>query len=237
MSRELPKQCWLSALGLLVASVSLAQPYAPGYVPGGGGGYRAPYYGYGGYGYGGWGAGSTPAGSYLSGLGQAIRAQGQYNLMTSAAAINLEEADKKDIENQKLWTNTYFEMRKINQAYKDSQRGPMPTAEDWVRLAHEGVPERLNSSALDPVTGHVAWPSALQTDDFRKQREALDAMFADRAIMHGAIGVDSHTKIRATVEEMLANLKDHIRDIDTRYYLEARNFLSSLAREADSPTG
>ncbi len=240
MCRELRKRWWLSSLVLLLASVALAQPYATGYVPGGGA-YVRPYYGaggYGGYGWGGgWGAGSTPAGSYLSGLGQAIRAQGEYNLNTSAAAINLEEADKKDIENQQLWTKTFFEMRNMNQAYRDSQKGPKPTAEDWVRLAHEGVPDRLNSSALDPVNGHIGWPTVLLGDDFRKQRETLDVLFADRAIMHGAIGVQTHGKIRSTIDDMMSNLKDHIRDFDTKNYLEARNFLSSLARESDFPSG
>src|SRR5262245_32416903 len=96
-----------SATVALVCGSALAQnqgqseTYTPGYVPGG---YSTmPYYG----GYGGWGfnngIGSTAAGSYLGGLASAIRAEGQYNLMSSAAAINLEEAAKRDIENRQRW--------------------------------------------------------------------------------------------------------------------------------------
>ncbi len=211
------------------ASSFTRQTYAP-----------PPYYGYGGYGYG-WGgypgAGSTPAGGYLAGMGQAVRAQGQYNLMTSEATVNLEEAAKRDIENRVRWTNAYFEMRRINQAYKDAQKGPKRTSEDWVRMAHDAAPERLASSALDAVTGRIAWPSALQGDAFGEERETLDTLFAERAEAHGAVGAENHGKIRTAVDSALAKLKDRIRDVDTRYYLEARNFLTGLAREADFPTG
>ena len=88
-----------------------------------------PYYGgygNGGWGFNDWGAGSTPAGSYLTGMANAIRAEGEYNLNTSAAAINLEEAQRRDIENRKLWTNTYFEMRRINESYTHPKRPPVP---------------------------------------------------------------------------------------------------------------
>src|SRR5262245_30696968 len=106
----------LLAVGV-ISSVIIARALVP--VAGGYGGYGG-YYG-GGWGYNTAGAGSTPAGSYLTGMGNAIRAQGEYNVNTSQAAINLEDAAKKDIENRQLWTNTYFEMRKINDAYKQSQ--------------------------------------------------------------------------------------------------------------------
>jgi hypothetical protein len=199
------------------------------------------YYGYGGYPWGwGWnnpGIGSTAAGSYLGGLGAAIRAQGEYNLMSSQAAINLQEAQKRAMENQVLWTNTYFEKRRINQAYQAAQRAPRRTPEDWVRLASEAAPARLPPTALDPVTGQIAWPSALQMEFFAPDRARLDALFVQRAAAEGAVGIAVYGQIRQAVDEALEKLRSQIRVIDTRRYLEARNFLTSLAREADFPTG
>jgi hypothetical protein len=204
-----------------------------------------PYYGYGAMGGGGFGglgwnemgAGSTPMGSYMTGMGNAIRAQGQYNLMTSQAAINLEQAAKADMENQLQWTNTFFEMRRINQAYKDSKKGPPRTPDDWVRMAVNAAPQRLETNALDPVTGQLAWPPALQADTFAADRTELEKLFAERATSHGAVGLDNYNKIRNTVDNALSKLRDLIRDIDTRNYIQARNFLNGLAREADFPSG
>lgn len=209
---------WLAA-ALLTVSVAVAQQNQPPtgrtYIPGtfsqpyysGGGGY------YGGYG-GGWGwgdSGGTVAGDYLTGLGRTIRTQGQYNLDTSAAAINLTEARKREINNRKQWTNTYFEMRKINRAYRDGERRPRGTPETWVRLAQEAAPNRLSPGELDPP-------------------------FADRALKQGAIGVETHARIRDNIDQMFANLKARIRQYGTKRYLASRNFLRSLRYEATLPT-
>ncbi|HEV3137959.1 MAG TPA: hypothetical protein VGZ26_08640 [Pirellulales bacterium] len=222
----------LSGIGLAVATAATAQVYSSypsGY-------YRAPYYGYGGYGYGAnYGAGSTVAGSYLSGLSQAIRAEGQYNLMSSAATINLEEAKKKEIESRVQWTNAYFEMRKINQAYTHPPKPSKPAPDAWVREAHNIPLPRLSPSSLDPVSGKISWPVALQGDDYHADREQLDGLFAERATTHGAIGDDNHGKIRLGVNAALEKLKGHIRDLDTQSYLDARKFLNSLTNEASFP--
>lgn len=235
MTRALPTLGWLFCAGVLVNSIATAQ-YPGGYVGGVG---VMPYYGgygggydYGGYGFNNWGAGSTAAGSYLTGMADAIRAEGEYNLDTSAAAINLEEAQKRDIENRKLWTNTYFEMRRINQAYTHPKRPPVP-AETWARLAHDAAPDRLANHLLDPVNGQIVWPSALQGNEFEPERQVLEQMFSRRATSHGAIGVQGHATIKKAVDASLAKLKAQIRQIDTRNYLEARNFLNSLGYEAN----
>ncbi len=224
--------CLLCA-GLLGVSTADAQ-YPGGYVVGGVG--AMPYYGggFGGFGFGfnNWGPGSTVAGSYLAGLGEAIRAEGEYNLNTSAAAINLAEARRREIENRKLWTNTYFEMRRINQAYRNPPRPQVP-AETWARLARDAAPDRVPNHMLDPVSGAIIWPSALQGNEFAPERDVLEQMFSQRAMSHGAIGVEGHATIRKAVDDAMAKLKAQIRQIDTANYLEVRNFLRSLGFEAN----
>jgi hypothetical protein len=231
------------AAGLLVASVAFAQQQSETYQAGS---FNPPYNGGGGYyggggGWGGWGwgsnmgVGSTAAGSYYTGLGNAIRSQGQFNLDTSAAAINLTEAQRREIENSKLWTETYFEKRRINQAYRESQRRPAGNSETWMRLAQVGVPSRLSPSVLDPVTGRITWPAGLSDPPFKNDRDALDRLFADRALAHGAIGPQTHDQISQTVNRMLATLKSLIKKYPTSLYVESRSFLNSLAYEASVP--
>lgn len=249
MSCKLPRQWgWLAAFVLLTC-VAMAQQQKPPagdtYIPGT---FSPPYYGggyggggYGGYGggfgYGGWGfGGGTVAGNYYSGLGRAIRAQGQYNLDTSAAAVNLEEARTRQIDNRKQWTKTYFEMRDINKAWRDKQRPPVESPETWVRLARNTAPDQLSTSQLDPVTGRIAWPIELSGSMFQSEREQLEPLFADRAVAHGAIGIEKHAEIRKLIDQMLATLKSHIRDFPTDRYLACRNFLTGLRYEATLPT-
>ena len=49
----------------------------------------------------------------------------------------------------------------------------------------------------------------------------------------GAIGLDGFTQIRKSTDDALAKLRSQIRQIDSRNYMEARNFLTSLAHEAN----
>jgi hypothetical protein len=233
---ELFKPWWMFVAVLLIATAAEAQVYTSGYVPGGY--YARPYYGYGGYGYGyGAGIGSTAAGSYLGGMASAIRAQGQYNQATSAAAINLEQAEKLDIENQVRWTNAYIEMRKMKEAYHKEQEGPPTPPETWARLAHAAATPRLTASQLDPVTGSIAWPALLQGADFKADRAILEKLFADRAASHGAIGAGGYNQIRDAVDAALDKLKTHIQQVPTREYNQSRNFLTSLGYEANFPAG
>jgi hypothetical protein len=168
-------------------------------------------------------------------MGNAIRAQGQYNLDTSAAAINLQEAQKRAIENQKLWTQTYFEKRRINQAYRDEQKHPPLSHEAWVRMAADAAPDRLSPGELDPVTGKITWPSGLLGAEFQADRQRLDGLFADRALAYGAIGTETYAQIRSAVDRMLAELKSRIASYNTTQYLSARKFLTSLGHEATLP--
>jgi hypothetical protein len=240
------KFSWFLAIALACGSSALALVGGPAAVAqndsgnSSGGFYQPPGGAYGG-GWGGgwgggfvdaWGAGSTPMGSYMMGLGSAIRAQGQYNLDTSGAAINLEEARKRNIENDVRWTNAYFEMRRINRENTHPKRSPTPP-ETWARLAQQAAPNRLPSSLLDPVTGKIDWPLALQSDAFKADRDTLDQLFAHRAATNGAIGLDGFTQIRKSTDDALAKLRSQIRQIDSRNYMEARNFLTSLAHEAN----
>ena len=125
--------CLMSVSLALGQGQSSTQPYQPAVPPPSIGGY-----GGGGYGFGlGGGVGSTVQGSAMTGMANVISAKGSYNLSTSAAAVNMTQAQKNEIENHQLYTNTYFDMRATNKAARAAEEGPRVTAEQVARMAHE----------------------------------------------------------------------------------------------------
>ena len=184
--------------------------------------------------YGGWPGsygGGTVAGGAMNGMANVISAQGSYNLSTSEAAINMTQAQKAAIQNDQLYANTYFEMRAANRAARAAENGPKPTMEQLVRIAQQNAPRPLPAGALDPVSGGVAWPELLRTDDYTPPRTELDDLFAKRAEL-GGLGFSDQTKARRAVETMFATLKGQIRSVPSDQYVASRSFLNSLAYAA-----
>ncbi len=180
----------------------------------------------GGYFPGSYGA-STAAGSALNGMANAVSAMGSYNLSTSAAAVNMTQARRNSIENAQMYTDTYFQMRAANRAYRAAEAGPRPTAEQIARLARDAAPRPLSPGDLNSVSGEINWPPALQQESFTAQRAQLDQLSATMAA-HGTLGISDQMAARQTIETMFADLKSQIKDIPPQEYVASRNFLRSL---------
>ena len=176
---------------------------------------------------------STPAESYARGLGDMARSAGQYNVATSEAAINMTEAARRNMENRDQWTQTYFEMRKANRAYRAAESGPRHSMEDLVRYAQAGKPSPLSPSEVDSVTGAMSWPTLLKTGRYDQDRGELETLFAKRAT-YGGLGFDDQMKLRQVTDTMLASLRKQIRDIPASDYMASKKFLQSLAYDAQS---
>ena len=99
------------------------------------------------------------AGNAMNGMANVISAQGQRNLSNSAAAINLTQARKNEIQNRQQWTNTYFDMRNTQRQQMAAERGPRSTPEQLARIAKNGTPDPLAPNQMDPVTGRLYWPT------------------------------------------------------------------------------
>jgi hypothetical protein len=180
--------------------------------------------------YGGWAGntgGGTVAGSAMNGMASVISAAGDYNLSTSAAAINMTQAQKNEIENRQQYTNTYFEMRATNKQARAAEAGPKPTMEQLTRMAQEGVPKKLTPSNLDPVSGTIAWPSMLQTEPYEPQRTELNQIFATTA-SNGGMAFSDQMKARQAIDGMFSVLKSQVRDVPPAVYVASREFLQSL---------
>ena len=157
-------------------------------------------------GYPGYSGGGTAAGNAMNGMANAISAKGNYNLSTSAAAINMTQAQKNEIQNKQLYTDTYFQMRATNKAAREKEAGPPPTMEQIARMARDGVPKPLNPSQVDPVTGQINWPSALQEDSFQDERGQVEQLFNTRA-RYGGLGYSDQMKVRKVTDNMFARVE------------------------------
>lgn len=142
---------------------------------------------YGGGYWGGSGGASTVAGSSLNGMASVISARGDAALSTSAAAVNMTQAQKQEIENRNAATNTYFQMRQTNKQARAAEEGPRPTVEQIARIAKDGMPKPLSPGEVNQVTGQIYWPSALQLEGFAAQRAEVDGLSATRA-KYGTLG-------------------------------------------------
>ena len=91
----------------------------------------------GGWGFNRGGYASTAGQAAAYGMSEVLRAQGYQNLQNSEAAKNWEEAKTLEMQNRLRWTETYFDMRKVNREARAAERGPPVTQEQAIRWAWE----------------------------------------------------------------------------------------------------
>ncbi len=178
----------------------------------------------GGWGYGG---GQTPEGAALQGMSQVISAQGQYNLATSAAAVNLTQAESNQLKNNVQGVQTFWQMREIGAAERAKERGPRLTPEQLARMARDGAPRGLSPSQIDPVTGVLYWPAALQDPSFQPQKTVVDEETA-KWLKYGGLSYADQTQVRENIDAMFDGLKAQISSIPPQDYVACRTFLQSL---------
>jgi hypothetical protein len=162
------------------------------------------------------------------GYGDVVRSYGMANLLNSEAAKNYEQARRDYIENRLKAAQAYFELRSYNESYRRNQRSAPLSMDQYVRLARQLAPDRLSVSQLDPFTGTVNWPLALRRPEYAEFRERIERLFQSRA--QGTALV--HGQIAKAVEEFALVLKADIDTFKQPEYIQAKNFLDSLAYES-----
>jgi hypothetical protein len=175
---------------------------------------------------------STYAEGVQRGFADVVRSAGEYNLNTSEALINVEEARSANLDNHLKYANTYFEMRAVNRQAREAERGPRLSTEQLFRIAQEQAPNRLTSSDLDPLTGDITWPIVLQGNEYNEYRQTLSTLFADRAREGGTVNINELQEIRRTADAALATLRANIKLYPANEYLRARRFLENLSFSA-----
>jgi len=190
----------------------------------------------GGWGFNRGGYASTAQQAAAYGVSEMLRAQGVNNIENAEAAKSWEEAKTLNMQNKLRWTETYFEMRKVNREARAAEAGPPLTQEQAIRLARMGAPPRLDSTQLDPVTGHIHYPPLLMQDIYAQYRDKLDEVFTERAAS-ASLRYEQFQTIQQTVTDFIAKLTANIKNYPPADYGSARNFLESLAHEARMPAG
>lgn len=172
---------------------------------------------------------STAEEGIANGMANIISAAGAANLMNAQAATEAERARSEYIRNRLQATQTFFDMRRINTAYRQETQGKPLTMEQYVRLARMEAPNRLSPSELDPLNGKIYWPPQLLGDKYAEQRQKLDQLFHRRALGD----LQTIGNIRQASESFLNDLRADINDFAPQDYVRARRFLESLGFEAN----
>jgi hypothetical protein len=191
----------------------------------------------GGWGFNRGGYASTAQQAADYGMSEVLRAQGTKNVLDAQAAKGWEEAKTLEIQNKLRWTETYFEMRKVNKEARAAEAGPPVTQEQAIRMAKMAAPARLGSTKLDPVTGHIAYPMVLTQDVYKPYRDRLDHLFAERAASGGSLRYEQFQDVQMTVSQFIDALTKRVNDYPAGDFGAARTFLDSLAHEARMPAG
>lgn len=217
-----------AAIVLLSASAASAQRFGRGGFNSRVGGVGYVYGGYGNnYGY----FSSTAGEGYARGAAAVIDAAGQYNLNTSEAAINYEQAYRMSLENSVTNAETFFAKRRINESYRESKEGPPVSQEALAQRARQGVPARLSTEQFEPTFGTLFWPAAFDDSRFSADRTQLDRLMANRDAQAG-VGSQHYRDVLETTDALKAELQTKIDDMSPTEYVQAKKFLNSVAYEA-----
>lgn len=181
------------------------------------------------YPYSGFGMAGTPESSAEFGMASMISSAGYANLMNSEAANNYEQARSKDFNNRLLWSNTYFEMRRLHKAFiEDHHRMSM---EEINKVAKEGAPKRLDPAQFDRATGQIDWPIILRDPKYAKVRGELEDLFRTR-VSTGYVTSENYLKIRQDCDKLAEQLKGNIGQYGANDFAEAQHFIDDLRYEA-----
>ncbi len=214
----------------LAASNAGAQNYS-GYY-----GNRPYYDGYG-YGRGGFGYGyraSTAAEGYARGMARVIQAQGEKNLMDSAARINNEQARSAYLDNRVKAVETYWKRREIynenmeEKLYKDS-------LERQERFAQVKLKE-ITANELNPTTGAVRWPALLAKERYDRYRVAMDELMAKRA-QYGMLPVDDLLDAQQIIRDWREAITQDKAAYSDSLVRDSLRFLLKLNRELEDNLG
>lgn len=181
---------------------------------------------------------STAAESQARGIADAVRSAGMANLMNSEAAKRYQQARSQDLENRLKATETYFEMRRLNQQYREAERkGSKPSTEVALRIAQSRKPSRLSPAQLDPVTGGIDWPIILRNGPYAAYTAELAKLFEERAQSSHVFKADEYQRVEELISACQADLLARLKDYKPQDYIDAKKFLDGMAYEARFPAG
>lgn len=189
-------------------------------------------------GYGGYGGAQTPQSAEANAMANVIRSQGMYNVATSQAMINIEKARGSYLANQEKAMQFYYARKRAVEAEhaneREQEKAKIQRYQEYMAQEAANAP-RLNSNQLNPNSGQITWPRALQDSAFSNDRNAAEAYFAARAKQ--STTVTDSKKMHDTVAAMRDELRGRIHDMNPSDYMESRKFLDTLSLEVERSHG
>jgi len=178
---------------------------------------------------------STATEGYLRGTAAVVQAVGQSNYLNSIAAVNHQEAHRRQIENSNLYVKTYFANKEINRQYREKYARVPLTKEQWARITAAALPDRLTAEQFDPTTGTLVWPHVLRTNEYKAFRDRIDVLVANRTPENSGDGSPSQRELAELIDGMQLLLKMNVNTLSPSQFGAASWFLKSVDYEAQLP--
>jgi hypothetical protein len=162
-----------------------------------------------------------------------IRAQGQANVLNSQALINYQQARSRYIDNQVKWQQAYHVMRRSAESFWEQDRQTRAAVRDrWLASRGSGAPVHLTAAELNPQSGQLKWPEALQLPAFAHSRGRIEDLMEARA--RSTASINTAQELHRNLKELSHELRSEIHHIPPHEYMQARKFLDSLMFESTS---
>lgn len=171
---------------------------------------------------------STAGEGFAIGMADMVRSAGMATLMTSKAAVNVEDARSANIDNQLKHTQVWLERQRLLGSYHASLRKPPPTSEQLYRYAQARRPKPLSASEFDPLTGAITWPVVLRAEPFKSYRGSAEKFFREVAEKPETFSFELYSSFEQASAECLAALKKHIKSYRPDDFIRAKKFVESL---------
>jgi hypothetical protein len=168
--------------------------------------------------------------SWARGRADVIRALGENDLNSSAAAINWETARRAATDNWARQVRTKNQLRDEYVAREKAQH-PALTNSQQQQITRIRDPKRLSTEQLS-AAGAIRWPSILRAAEFDQSRSRLDELFAERARGFSGSAVEIMREVDAVALEMTNTLEQSDSDIPVMTRVDAKKFLAGLRLEA-----
>ncbi len=186
------------------------------------------------YGYSSYGGGYGGVGDNERGYADIIRARGDALRAASEAAINIEDARNRYIDNRIKWTMAYENWLAFKRVEREAYWAKERASRDrYLAQKRREKHERLTPSQFDAATGQINWPDTLLDDKFVTYRKTLEEYFVLRA--YSGTSLQLSENIREQTTAMRAKLKQYLHDMPAYRYISARKFIDLLQYEGQLP--
>lgn len=172
------------------------------------------------------------------GIAFVIDAAGRFNLNTALGNVQNQEARRRQLENDKLGTKTYYEKKVVRQQYYLSQHEAKRQRQEKMREAAEVRQARnieiyrLAENDFDHTAGTIVWPEALKDVRYADLRTKIEDHFRDFLQYETSSAV---SRIEQDVARLQHELRQNRGEMEKTDHREAQKFLIGLVVEAKSP--